>query len=176
MGISWNARRFQKCFVRLRRRRHAYRIIGLRRSISHRTDDQMLVEHLLTTDALVDVFGVRSVDQALRLSMRVQRAKRRAPPAPLSKARHPGRNRHHLTPRCRKGEPYHGNTQQNLLVTKISRHVALHRAFDTRTWEEIVYLLMRCKRMLAIMTLHDPRRSFRGFVLRSKGIQGKIAG
>lgn len=55
----------------------------------------------------------------------------------------PGQNRHHLTPRSRKGD----DSRQNLLIIDVTRHDAWHKLFKNQTLEEVIGLLMRLKRM-----------------------------
>ncbi len=54
-----------------------------------------------------------------------------------------GRNRHHLTPKCRGG----GNEPDNLLLIRLERHDLYHKIFGTRTLDETIALLCRLRRL-----------------------------
>jgi hypothetical protein len=178
--MSWNASRFGK-----RQQTEVLHHEGQpkedcrrRRAVSlRRTEDQQLIERLLEEKngviedgVLESIFGSSSPHYALRVALRVKRAKRRDSSLPTSslsetvtvastsksshrrfsgkakkvRRRFPERNRHHMTPRCRKEQSFSGNTKSNLLLIKISRHDLLHKEFGVRTWEEIIVLLARC--------------------------------
>ncbi len=119
----------------------------------HRIDDQKVISRLLDGAVLKSIFGLTSVERALRVAIRIKRLKQRTPDAPpvmhssfYFRCRHGfgGRNKHHLTPRSRRDQPYSGDTPRNLLLIRVDRHDALHRECELRTWEEIIFLLLRC--------------------------------
>ena len=145
--MSWGAHRYQKCeIVRARKER--------RQSATHRTDNQQLINRFVETDALASIFGSPSPEYALHVLVRVKGAKRRIPEVVLEQPAHtpcrprrfPQRNFHHLTPQCRKDEPYYGDEWRNLLLMKVSRHNALHNECGVRTLEEIIRILLQCIR------------------------------
>ena len=134
---------------------------------SRRSDGQKLVERLLSeanrgvdTGTLRDVFGSTSPEHVLRVMLRIKHLKKRDKerfsdervemytifPKRLKEHRdeEKRKNVHHLTPQCRKDQPFHGNNRHNFLLMRISRHDALHKAFGVKTWEEIIILLSRC--------------------------------
>jgi len=51
-------------------------------------------------------------------------------------------NRHHLTPKNRKGS----NKDWNIALFDIERHCYWHKVFGNRTLEEVIELLIRFKR------------------------------
>jgi hypothetical protein len=55
-------------------------------------------------------------------------------------------NRHHLTPRSRNDQPFHGNHQQNILHIDVEKHEKWHALWGTRTLEEVLALLSRLAR------------------------------
>ena len=65
----------------------------------------------------------------------------------MKRPRHRNRNYHHLTPRCRKHAPYHGDRENNVVLFDITRHCAWHMVFGNRTLEEVIDLLQRLARM-----------------------------
>ena len=60
----------------------------------------------------------------------------------LSSNRYPGRNKHHLHPKCRGGD----SSKQNLLLIDIEKHIAWHTLFKNKTAEEVLQLLQRVVR------------------------------
>lgn len=56
-------------------------------------------------------------------------------------------NKHHLTPKSRKGQPYYGDSYKNLLYIHIESHEAWHKLFQNRTLEEVIELLQRLARI-----------------------------
>lgn len=132
--------------------------------VRHQIDDQQIIKRFLETDAILRIFGLASVEKALRVALRIKRAKQRTP-ATLAEihtdpnfrySRHlKGRNNHHLTPRSRKDQPYYGNTPYNLLLIKVKRHDALHEECEVRTWEEIIFLLARCVQKIRGISLQN---------------------
>jgi hypothetical protein len=150
--MSWKAQRHSKRKVSLREPSFSGR--GHRGPlVKHRFNDQQIIARLPKTDELFNVFGLRSPEQAFRVALRIKRAKQRtvdtislvhADSHVSCRRRLTGRNNHHLTPKSRKDQPYFGDTPHNLLLIKVDRHDALHRVFESRTWEEIIFLLARC--------------------------------
>lgn len=132
--------------------------------VKHKINDQQIVERFMKTDVLMRIFGLTSVEKALRVALRIKKAKQRTP-AIFSQVhtnsnfechRHlKGRNNHHLTPRSRKDQPYYGDTPHNLLLIKIKRHDALHEECEVRTWEEIIFLLARCVQKIRGISLKN---------------------
>lgn len=127
---------------------------GKKRKASYWTNNQRAIEHLLTEkNELQKIFGSASPTDALRVALRLKRAKKRSadlsPEALKTPARcrdfkdRPGRERnyHHLTPQLREGQPFFGDSIHNKLLIRTARHEALHREFGRRTWEEIIFLL-----------------------------------
>jgi hypothetical protein len=53
------------------------------------------------------------------------------------------RNKHHLTPKSRRGD----NEQRNIILLHVAKHEAWHTIFGNRTLEEIITLLVRVHRM-----------------------------
>lgn len=143
---------------------------GRRSDALRRTDCQEVISRVVAGSAggeegtvIEKIFGVSSLGKALRIALRIKKAKGRDPHIPLGEVVHPSvisngrskvwhlngklrpdRNVHHLTPKSRKEAPFFGNYRCNLLLMKVSRHDALHDEFGTRTWEEIIMLLSRC--------------------------------
>lgn len=152
--MSWNAKR------------HCKRVEGCPGSLAkNRIDDQRVIARLLDGNVLFGIFGITSVECALRVALRIKRMKQRVPDAlslihtnsHMPYRRHlRGRNNHHLTPRSRKDQPYYGDTPHNLLLMKVKRHDALHKECELRTWEEIIFLLARCVKKLRGMSFYLP--------------------
>lgn len=140
--MSWTAWRYQKKTVRLQKRRFREER-GRRRLFLLPVIDQR--------EALMQVFGTASLERALQICLRIQRIKcRLGSPSPEGRFRRKhirGRNYHHLTPRFRRGAPYHGNTWQNLLHIRMERHEAWHHYFGLLTLEEVIAVLVRRRRM-----------------------------
>jgi hypothetical protein len=153
---------------------HHHRMaVSLRRTEDQQLIMRLIEEknEVIEGGVLKSIFNSSLPRYALQIALRVKRAKRRDPSLPppslsdpvmptgISKSscrrfrrkkkaacgRYPGRNRHHMTPRCRKEQFFSGNTRSNLLLIKISRHDLLHKEFGVRTWEEIIVLLARCE-------------------------------
>lgn len=61
--------------------------------------------------------------------------------------RHKRRNKHHMTPRSRRGERFYGDSDVNLLLIDIERHEKWHKLWGNRTIEEVLALLTRLARM-----------------------------
>lgn len=53
------------------------------------------------------------------------------------------KNKHHLTPKSRGGK----NTQENLLLVDIEKHIYWHKIFKNLTLEEVIELLIRLQRL-----------------------------
>ena len=104
-------------------------------------------------ESLSEIFGLASVHHALKVCMRIQRMKYRHWQEALpfeksfSKKKGMGRNYHHLTPRCRRTGPHHGEGWRNLLLMRINRHVAWHKLFGIRTLEEVIHALKLCSKL-----------------------------
>jgi hypothetical protein len=152
--------------------RRQRRTASLRRTEDQQLIARLVEEKdgVIEGSVLENIFGSFSPRYALQVALRVKRAKRRDPSLPppnlcdlamptntsklprrrfrgkkkAARRRFLGRNRHHMTPRCRKEQLFSGNTRSNLLLIKISRHDFLHKEFGVRTWEEIIVLLARC--------------------------------
>ena len=148
--MSWRAFRFHKKAARLcalRRGSHKYR--------SGRTSKEGIYRQVpvVPEESLVKVFGSLSVHHALRVCVRIQRMKARAGEgknlrgAGFSRKRVEDRNYHHLTPRCRRGQPHHGDGWYNLLLIRVNRHVAWHKVFGVRTLEEVIAALLICVKL-----------------------------
>jgi len=161
--MSWNAVRYEKCHTSFRDRSHANNIRS-KKTIKLRADDQRMVTRLameangVVEGALGSIFGSSSITYALRVALRVKRAKCRDAALPafenslvgdgIKARRHlRGRNIHHMTPKSRKGQLFSGNGTCNLLLMKVPRHDLLHKEFGVRTWEEIIILLSMCARI-----------------------------
>jgi len=142
------------CRPRDSRRRNGLAQRRKSRSSTRWIPDGELIEQFLTTDVLVRIFGSSSLRRVLRVLIRVKRAKKRTPETLGQMAWHcrqgnddpPDRNYHHLTPRCRKKEPYRGDGWRNRLLIKKERHRVLHYECGVRTLEEIILILYRCLR------------------------------
>ena len=138
---------------------------GKRRESQRVSTQQMIARILVEASAATDVgslekvFGSASPERALRMALRIKHLKKREDdlfsgetvgihavfPGTLNgRKSHERRNVHHLTPKCRKDQPFSGNNIHNFLLMKVSRHDALHKEFGVRTWEEIIVLLSRC--------------------------------
>lgn len=158
---SWRASQCRK--GRFQRRCSSNRVHNRRKpTASLRADSQQLVAQLLLESngavdvgALERIFGSASPEHILRLLLRVKLLKGRdealfsAEQVEMwtlfpKRLKEKGRNVHHLTPRCRKDQPFFGDNRHNFLLMKVSRHDALHEVFGVRTWEEIIVLLSRC--------------------------------
>ena len=63
-----------------------------------------------------------------------EKSKRR----PKQVRQYPMRNKHHLTPKGRRGD----NERSNILLLHIAKHEAWHTIFGNRTLEEIITLLV----------------------------------
>ncbi len=148
--MSWNAVRFKTRTTRSFRRFRRNRPHG-RESRGHRGGPSG--EYVVMAEDLERVFGSRNIDHVIRLLVRLRRMKGRTGDAtqdkPFPKMRLKDRNRHHLTPQCRKGEPYYGGRSRNLLLIRIERHDAWHQRFHALTLEEVITLLVRCRRVMA---------------------------
>ena len=165
--MSWNANRFGTHQVRFQSRRPLAKNPSRgKMATAHRTNDQQMIMRLVMEmnevvkgGALESIFGSSSAAYALQVALRVKRIKGRDADLPLLgriaptddtdvhlafRRRFRGRNIHHMTPKCRKGQLFSGNTIRNLLLIKVFRHDLLHKEFGIRTWEEIIALLSRC--------------------------------
>ena len=159
--MGWKTARSKKgCSERHRSSSSARGNSKRRSTSSYRSNDQQLVNRLLLeangaveAGALESVFGSEFPAYALRVALRIKQIKKRdevffseeqRDVDVASRRRLRERNMHHLTPKCRKGQPFFGNNPHNILLMKISRHDALHEAFGVKTWEEIIALLSRC--------------------------------
>lgn len=103
------------------------------------------------------IFGTSSLESTIAVLIRLCRMKRIAKTgtakklwpivATLDRTQDilPNRRFHHLTPLARDDMPYAGDSPQNLLLIKKSRHAALHLCFGGRTLEEIIILLLRLR-------------------------------
>lgn len=145
--MSWNAWRYQRGHIH-------EESASVGENTAHRTNDRALMMRILTTDNIAKVFGSPSVEYAHRVALRVKSAKKRDPgnmPTMGEKCRVflrrrlSKRNNHHLSPRCRPDDAYHGTKPYNILLMKIERHNELHKEFGVRTWEEIIFVLWRCR-------------------------------
>jgi len=145
--MSWNARRYQHRLIRhehqrskrLEERRGRYRPASADHGRFPRETNLGLVFHQ------------PSVEHALKVCLRLRRMKGRLeePPdlslEPFPRAkRHrlARRSYHHLTPKCRRSEPFYGDIRANILLFKLRRHVSWHsKLFGTKTLEEVIGLL-----------------------------------
>ena len=140
--MSWSALRFQ-------RRRSVQTAHRTRKTREHQKDATPS-GYLLRGQDLERIFGFSNLSHIIALLERLRRMKGRYPGDTLSltsfpEERLPGRNRHHLTPRCRRNEPYHGELGRNLLLIHIGRHKVWHKMFGVMTLEETIALLVRCR-------------------------------
>lgn len=144
--MSWSAMRYQGKVTRPgigrkgNRRRRSVRAskCGRRQSLTT----------FIEPESLSQIFGANSIHRILRICLRLQRMKSRnisgGKPKKFQRKHVAGRDYHHLTPRCRKGESYYGEGWRNLLLIRRSRHAAWHKVFGVRTLEEVITVLTLC--------------------------------
>jgi len=114
------------------------------------------------------------LEYVLKVCMRLRRMKHRSiygsavwrQGAP--KIKKVGYQLHHLTPRCREGQPYHGGGKGNLLFIAIGKHRAWHALFGVCTLEEIIVVLMVYLRLNVMVWIILDSLSFPVFSRRSK--------
>ena len=143
--MSWSALRYQPNAVR------AFRTA--RRAARERRSQNEPARRKLKTEDLTKIFGLGDLNHIIAVLQRLNRMKGRvrglSENRPFPQGRFPERNRHHLTPQCRKGEAYYGGGIRNLLLIRISRHDAWHKAFGVMTLEEVIIFLVRCREVTA---------------------------
>ena len=160
--MSWRAVRYERNRGSFKSRRQVNNNVRSKRATKLRADDQQMVTRLtmeanevVSSGTLENIFGSSSAAYALRVAVRIKRAKRRntalltsgdfSEGAKIKARRHlRGRNIHHMTPKSRKGQLFSGDGTCNLLLMKVPRHDLLHKEFGVRTWEEIIVLLAQC--------------------------------
>jgi hypothetical protein len=139
---------------------------------------------LFEIEARIDfekTFGVPSLPEAVRVLVRLYRAKRIngagtakkhwCKVAALKRYQDilPGRRYHHLTSSGREGVPYHGDEPSNLLLIKKDRHWVLHECFGDQTLEEIIIFLLQILLRLYEAIDRDLYRNLRHWYERARG-------